>query len=245
MAWRSNFSLSLSHFILFNALVAMMILQRPVFAETSPQVLSGTGAHTLELTGEATLDVIPNLLSFVIVIDHSADTMSKAYYHVEQQLDRVLNLIADFDLPASHIQAMDFSMTTLYDYQNTKSIKGYTAQRTVSVTLDDISNYDAMIQALSNAGTYRFEQLKLSSSHYPVLEQQALTAAYQNAADKAKAILKASNHTLLGLVYLTELSDANHRPYLARSVSSASSATAFSQGSISISKKIIARFEFK
>jgi hypothetical protein len=51
MAWRSDFSLSLSHFILFNALVAMMILQRPVFAETSPQVLSGNGAHMLELTG--------------------------------------------------------------------------------------------------------------------------------------------------------------------------------------------------
>ena len=96
-------------------------------------------------------------------------------------MGKMLELLADFDLTAIHIQAMDFSMITLYDYQNTSRVKGYTAQRTVSVTLDDIMIYGEMIQALSNAGSYRFEQLRLSTSNYPVLEQQALTAAYQNA----------------------------------------------------------------
>ncbi len=245
MNWRSNYGLIFSYLMSITVLAAMMIFQRPVFAQTVTPALSVSSAHTLELTGESSLDVAPDQLSFVIVIDHTANTMSKAYHHVEQQLERVLSLLGDFDLPENHIQAMDFSMTTLYDYQNAKSIKGYTAQRTVSVTLDDILNYGAMIQALSNGGSYRFEQLKLSSSNYLALEQQALTAAYQNALEKAKAILKTSNHTLLGLVYLTELSDSNQRHYLARSVSTASNGTALSQGSISISKKIIARFEFK
>ena len=245
MGSRSNLDLVLSRFIFITTLAALIFFQRPVFAQSATQAFSLSGAHTLELTGEASLDVVPDELSFLIVIDHTAENMSKAYHHVEQQLAKVLALLADFDLPATHIQAMDFSMRTLYDYQNTRSIKGYTAQRTVSVTLDDLLIYGEMIQALSNAGSYRFEQLQLSSSNYPALEQQALTAAYQNAAEKAKAVLKASNHTLLGLVHLTELNNSNHRPYLARSVSSASDATVFSQGSISISKKIIAHFEFK
>ncbi|MEE3239618.1 MAG: SIMPL domain-containing protein [Pseudomonadota bacterium] len=242
MGSRSNLDLVLSRFIFITTLI---FFQHSVFAQSATKAFSLSGAHTLELTGEASLDVVPDELSFLIVIDHTADTMSKAYHHVEQQLGKVLALLADFDLPATHIQAMDFSMTTLYDYQNTSSIKGYTAQRTVSVTLDDLLIYGEMIEALSNAGSYRFEQLQLSSSNYPALEQQALTAAYQNAAEKAKAVLKASNHTLLGLVHFTELNSSNHRPYLARSVSSASDATAFSQGSISISKKIIAHFQFK
>ena len=244
MGWRSNLGLALSHFIFITALAAMMIFQRPVFAQSASQAFSLSGAQTLELTGEAILNVVPDELSFLIVIDHTADTMSKAYHHVEQQLDKVLTLLADFDLPATHIQAMDFSMTTLYDHQNKGIIKGYTAQRTVSVNLDDILSYGEMIQALSNSGSYRFEQLKLSSSNYPALEQQALTAAYQNAAEKAQAILKASNHSLVGLVNLVELSDTNQRPFLVRSASSASRASAFSEGSISVTKKIIARFQF-
>ena len=245
MGSRSNSGVVLSRFVFITALAVMIFFQRPVFAQSATQAFSLSGAHTLELTGEASLDVLPDELSFLIVIDHTAETMSKAYHHVEQKLGKVLELLTDFDLPATHIQAMDFSMITLYDYQNTSRIKGYTAQRTVSVTLDDIMIYGDLIKALSDAGSYRFEQLQLSSSNYPALEQQVLTAAYQNAAEKAKAVLKTSNHTLLGLVHLTELNDSNHRPYLARSVSSASDANVFSQGSISISKKIIAHFEFK
>ena len=219
MGSRSNLDLVFSRFIFIIALATLIFFQRPVFAQSATQAFSLSGAQTLELTGEASLDVVPDELSFLIVIDQTSETMSKAYHHVEQRLDKVLTLLADFDLPATHIQAMVFSMTTLYDYQNTRSIKGYTAQRTVSVTLDDILIYGEMIQALSNAGSYRFEQLQLSSSNYPILEQQALTAACQNAAEKAKAVLKESNHSLLGLVYLTELKNSNHSPYLARSIS--------------------------
>ena len=233
-------------------LLASALLQSIVFAQSSAQTINlnesdainSTIPNMIELIGEATLNIVPDELSFTLVIEKTDDTMSLAYRHVEQQLSQVLKLLQAFELPDSQIQAMDFSMTTLFDYQNNKKIIGYSAQRTVSVTLKSISDYGDIIQLLSNAGNYRFEQLKLSSSNYLSLEKKALAAAYQNAVEKAQAIFLASDNTLLGLIHLREANIVSHRPLSLRSVSLNSGTDNFSEGSISITKRVVAHFEF-
>ena len=71
MGSRSNLDLVLSRFIFITALAMLIFFQRPVFAQSATQAFSLSGAHTLELTGEASLDVVPDELSFLIVIDHT------------------------------------------------------------------------------------------------------------------------------------------------------------------------------
>ena len=122
MGGRSHLGLTLILFIFITALTAIIFFQLPVFAQSTTQALNQGGPHTLEQTGVASVNVVYDELSFLIVIDHTADTMAEAYLHVERQLVKVLAVLVDFDLPTGNTQGMDFSMTTLYDYQNARII---------------------------------------------------------------------------------------------------------------------------
>jgi hypothetical protein len=226
-------------------LLASIFFQSAVFCQSALPAAMAHESNILELSGEATLTVIPDQLSFTIIVVSNDDIMSVAYRQVERQVSKILTLLTDFDLPDANIQAVDFSMTTLFDYQPQTKISGYSAQRTVSIILEDISDYGSIIEALSTAGNFRFEQVKLSSSNYSDLEQQALVAAYQNAADKAQAIANASGNTLLGLINFRESNVSISRPYRARAGSIKANTANISEGSISITKNIVAQFGFK
>lgn len=102
----------------------------------------------ITVTGEAKLDVAPDKARIQFVIRHTAAKADAATEAVYKQGRDLMQFLATQGVTEANIDAAQVNKEALYKDYNDRTITGYEASQPISVTLDQLANYVAVMDYL-------------------------------------------------------------------------------------------------
>jgi len=197
------------------ALLALSIL---IFCAGAAGAASSSGAdikdHTITVTGTGSVYATPDVAKFSAGVVTEANKSSDAMAGNAQLMDAVVGAIRDSGIQDKDIRTGRISLEPVYNY-NTQpkdssekpQIVGYRASNSVTVTVRNLTQAGAAIDAANGAGANSINGVwfELSDSLAASTYKQALAKAVSDGADKANTIAAAAG---LGNLTLKSVSES-------------------------------------
>jgi len=137
-------------------LVGMTAMQ----AQESPK---RGGVATLRVHGSSTLSVAPEQAQFDIGVVTQASTAKAATDQNTKQSDALVRVLrAAF--PQANVKGLNYSVNPNYEYPQggTPTVAGYTANNTVRLLLDDLSQLQKVIEIAIQSGANSINRLSFT-----------------------------------------------------------------------------------
>lgn len=163
-----------------------------------------TQSHSTKVTvsGEAMTKVEPDAAVIVLsVVTQNAQAIT-AQQENARKSDAVTNAIKNTAGANAEIKTSDYSLQPQYDYRDNRlpKIVGYDARNSVIVTMSDLKNVGAVIDAASSAGANSVDNVSFILRQTSPARGQALSDATHQAMNKAQSIAQALGGRVLRVV---------------------------------------------
>ena len=180
--------------------------------------------HTTKVTvaGEAVTRVEPDAALLVMsVVTQNSQALS-AQQENARKSESVANAVKNMGGANLEIKTSDYMLQPQYDYRDNKlpKIVGYNARNTVIVTMSDLKNVGAVIDAASSAGANSIDSVSFILRQTSPARGQALAEATQQAMNKARSIAQALGGRVLRVVEETEGATVGGTPDMSNEASS-------------------------
>ena len=160
------------------------------------------------VAGQATTRVEPDAAVLTISVVTQSPQAVTAQQENARKSDAVSNAVKTTAGSTVEIKTSDYSLEPQYDYSDTRlpKIIGYDARNSIIVTMSDLKNVGAVIDAASQAGANRINGIAFVLRQTSPARGQALAEATQQAMNKANAIAQALGGRVLRVVEESEAS---------------------------------------
>jgi uncharacterized protein YggE len=187
----------------------MKVIKSVVVAGASLLLLAAIGCdrksnRTTKVTvaGEALTKVEPDAAVIVVsVVTQNAQAIN-AQQENARKSDAVANAIKATAGANAEIKTSDYTLQPQYDYRDERlpKIVGYDARNSVIVTMSDLKNVGAVIDAASHAGANSVNSVSFILRQTSPARGQALADATHQAMNKAQSIAQALGGRVLRVV---------------------------------------------
>lgn len=166
-------------FSILAVLALVLVAAMPAAAQSAP-------ANTITVTGSAVVNGTPDQASIDLGVDVFAKSVSDSFATANNTLRDINDALLALGIAQEDIQTSNLSVysTTRYTPEAGDEA-GYQISNTVSVTIRDVDQVDAVIDAAINAGATNMYGLNFSIKDAAPLETQARAAAVQQAQARA------------------------------------------------------------
>lgn len=158
--------------------------------------------RSIQVEGQATMSVEPDLARLSLGVETQGDTAAKAQALLADRAASVLAALTRAGLDRAKITTSSFRVSPVYstkqDKQNT--IIGYRAETTLAVELSDLPSVAAVVDAAMAAGANAVRSLTYDRANMESYKEQLIRAACDDAAMKAGAAAGALGAKLGGPV---------------------------------------------
>lgn len=159
------------------AMIVMTVL--PCAAQTAQ-------SPTIEVTGSATVNIVPDRITIEIGMEEYYDPVSGG--------DSVMVKLADIEkkvraaLHGAGIADKDIVMTDMGNYRDREMKNGFLMAKKLSATVDDFSKIDRIADTMGRKGISSFNITRIDNTEMERYNRQGLKAALDAARDKAQFI---------------------------------------------------------
>ena len=227
-------------------LLAAALLTLAAAAATAQPMPATPPPGVISVSGEGVVSVAPDRARIRVGVVTRAATAPDALRQHEQDVLRVLTRVRALGVADRQIQLESLSLGEDYDDGNRS---GYRAQRTVTVTLDDLRLVPDLVAAVVSEGANQLQGIEYVASDTRTAEATALDRAVADARSKAERIASASGVALGRVVGVQESGAPQVGPpgaFFARAQSSdavAPTPGAYSAGSNDVTARVSVQFE--
>ena len=186
---------------MYKLLPALLLLVSPaLFADGLP------GSPWIQVSGHGEEHVAPDILRVSLTLEKTSMDAVTARADVEARAAKVLALARKLGLADKDIRAPAVTVEPQYEWRSAPGgdgkqvLVGQRVQRSMTLTLRDVSRYGTLVDGLFADGVTRLDGVEPDSSERDALQQQALAAAVQDAHAKAVALAQGAGVSL-GPVY--------------------------------------------
>ena len=161
---------------------------------------------TVTVNGSAQVNAPTDHAVIRLGITTRAETPSQAQTENNERAEAVMKALTEVcDIAEDKIATSYFSIYTMTDWNSVTGAEKttYQAMHSLSVTVDDIDQAGAVIDACVAAGANNIENVSFESSTLKEAYDQALTEAVADAKRKAELLAAASGMKLGGIVSIT------------------------------------------
>jgi uncharacterized protein YggE len=154
------------------------------------------------VSGEAMTKVEPDAAVIVLsVVTQNAQAITAQQTNARKS-EAVANAIKNTAGTNAEIKTSDYSLQPQYDYHDNRlpKIVGYDARNSVIVTMSDLKNVGAVIDAASSAGANSVDNVSFILRQTSPARGQALSDATHQAMNKAQSIAQALGGRVLRVV---------------------------------------------
>jgi uncharacterized protein YggE len=154
------------------------------------------------VSGEAMTKVEPDAAVIVLsVVTQNAQAITAQQTNARKS-EAVANAIKNTAGTNAEIKTSDYSLQPQYDYRDNRlpKIVGYDARNSVIVTMSDLKNVGAVIDAASSAGANSVDNVSFILRQTSPARGQALSDATHQAMNKAQSIAQALGGRVLRVV---------------------------------------------
>jgi uncharacterized protein YggE len=145
------------------------------------------------VAGEASTRVEPDAAVLVLaVVTQSAQAITAQQANANKS-DAVANAIKAIAGANAEIKTSDYTLQPQYDYRDNRlpKIIGYDARNSIIVTMNDLKNVGAIIDAASRAGANSIDSVSFILRQTSPARGEALSDATRQAMNKARSIAQA------------------------------------------------------
>lgn len=159
---------------------------------------------------------------------------------VDQQSADYAKVLQGFNIKA---QDINNAPLVVYPQQNEQKLDQFRVERSTTVFIRDLALYPQLLEAAAKLGVAQIYPVELQVADSEKAYQDALTQAYQVAADKAQLLAKLSGRKLGPVVQVQELSNAP-APRMKGMMMAAEAMSGHSFGSQSIRADVQIQYSF-
>ena len=139
----------------------------------------------ITVTGEGKLKVIPDEAFITLAVENNGKEALEVKKKNDEQVAQVLQVIKRFGIAPTDFQTQQVSLYKNYDEASKK--QSYLAHQTLTIHLKNLSQYDALLLEVMEAGINSIQGVEFKASQLKVYESQvrknAMVAAKQKAMD--------------------------------------------------------------
>ncbi len=167
----------------------------------------GLAASTLRVQGSATVNVAPDRAVVSVGYTGESPDPSFAQQQTAEAVEKIVTAVTKLGVMTEDIATTYINMYPVYNYtEGTSQVRGYSVEHMVAITVKDIEQVGAVLDAALAAGANQTGGISYVSSREHDVYLQALGLAVENAVSKADALAIASGVWLGGLDQINELS---------------------------------------
>jgi uncharacterized protein YggE len=190
--------------------------------------------------GDAEINVAPDKVTLALGVDTWDKDLDTSTKRNDERIREVLRLLSSHQIPSADIQTsyMEIEPTydTRYDKRNNpteKVLTGYRVQKTVVVTVKDLSKFEEVLSAVQKDGANRLYGVQFATSELRKYRDEARAKAIRAAKEKAEALTREIGQKI-GKAYTIEEEQARSWDTSMRNVSQNVASHAEPEGSGSI-----------
>lgn len=158
------------------------------------------GPH-ITTVGTSQFDVKAELATLVFNVSIVSPTAANAKKLADQRVAKYVEFLSKNGIEKSDIDAANVSTEQDYEYSNsTRKFAGYSAVRSVTVTLRDLSKLNELLDGALEAHLNEIESVTFGVLKPELYREQARQAAIKNAIEQATSVAKGFG-VQLGAVY--------------------------------------------
>jgi len=177
----------------------------PIFAHaaTLPE------APHVVVAARGEVEAMPDIARLQLQISETQDSAVKAKSAVDQRSAQVLNAVAEQGVPERDIRASQIRIYPDYEWHDGKRVlRGQRVERSIDITLTDLSRYGGVLGALVNAGISELGNVSFDLSQRETLQAEAVQAAIADAKARAEVLAAGFGRKLAGVYHIDEGANA-------------------------------------
>jgi uncharacterized protein YggE len=166
-------------------------------ASATAQTVDVSKVPTIDTTGTAEIQVVPDEVSFSLRVAKSDKSLQAAKEQNDVNVGKIIALTKRFAIDSKDVKTDYISVSEKFDrvklkdddeYQNV--FTGYTVSKTVVVKLRDITKFEDFFSEVVKIGVTQVSNVSFQSSEIRKYKDQARAMAIRAAKEKADAIAK-------------------------------------------------------
>lgn len=165
------------------------------------------------VAGEAFTKVEPDAAVLVLAVVTQSPQAITAQQENARKSDAVANAVKAIAGTNAEIKTSDYTLKPQYDYRDNRlpKIIGYDARNSIIVTMSDLKNVGAVIDAASRAGANSIDNVSFILRQTSPARGEALSDATRQAMNKAQSIAQALGGRVSRIVEEIESSSVSER----------------------------------
>lgn len=198
-----------------NALVAggLVVALVVAFALGNPKAVSAeeTGQRLISVTGEARIEVKPDMATLNFGVENTAKTAQDAQRENALSMNAVIDALFGMGIAKEDIQTSNFGLYPVYEWEGDRPdtskvqvLTGYRCNNTVTVRLKDIGTVGAAIDKAVTAGATNVGGISFGLQNPNAHQTAMLTSAVKDAESKAQIMARAAGVTITGVYRISD-----------------------------------------
>ena len=139
--------------------------------------------------GESSTKLVADMAKVSCNINMLNSSMEKAKDMAFEKYSTVKSILTENNIAEENVNLIYFSTFPNYDYNNYKTITGYSANLSFEFDVDGLENIKPIVDAISSAGEVNISSINYQVKNYADEYNRILQEAIQNATEKAKILL--------------------------------------------------------
>ena len=165
-----------------------------------------TGIITVK--GEGLVEVVPDMATVSLGVQHQADTAMRALALVGKDITKITRKLAEFGVEERDIQTTNLALHQVYDRRNSTNqppkVIGFSASNQLKVTVRDLDRIAEILDGIFDAGANNFNGISFGSSSPADALTLARQKAVRDALDRAATYATAATLNLGQILEISE-----------------------------------------
>jgi len=178
--------------------VTLLVFVTSVQAQTDPPETQNQEPRTLSVNGSGVINLEPDIAYIRIGVQTEGENAQEAVASNNQQSQLLLNALTQAGVAEDDIKTTNFSIYPREERDNEGQTTGinYVVNNTVSVTVRDMDQIGLVLDSAVQAGANNISGIQFDVEDREAAQQQAMTAAVENARARAEVLAEAAGVVL-------------------------------------------------
>ena len=176
-------------------------------------LLAGTAAlaqSTITVQGIGSVKVDSDRAGISLGVREASTELMTAQSIVNERISAIVEVLKGMGLSEEDISTNGIGIYPNYNYDDGETIIGYTAYNNIYLTVTDVNNTGAYIDAAFTAGANSLDYVEFSANETEEADAKALALAVESAREKAQIIADAAGVKLGDIVEIHDNSDMSY-----------------------------------
>ncbi|MDT0649796.1 SIMPL domain-containing protein [Autumnicola edwardsiae] len=166
--------------------------------------------HLVNVTGEGTVNVVPDKVIIRARIEHEGESAAAVKKQNDEAVNSVIKFLKENQIQEKNINTEYVTLNKSYNY-NEKTYS-FSANQAISITLEDIEDYEMIMSGLLEEGLNRIDGVDFKSSEAEKYETEARKKAVMDAKRKAEELVSPLGQEIGKAVSISEGTVNNPQP---------------------------------